>query len=298
STWYDKLPDDKKHWTKRAVYSIIRNGLKLSDYRFYPDIPGINDVPAEIRPFAWIARTLGFKGDLREIRTELQIAANTANENLSYQKKINLNRNLTDKEKITESLLPPEKTVMSENAMDLNFKQWALDNYQNEELRLTHRTNNWGSISSDGWEGELDINYQRDSRKIAIFGHPKDSIRAISKLFLNHSTLTENINGDKIPSEYGSEPTIEEMLTKTKYATDMKSYMDALDAHPTLNRDTRIDLMNANEMHKFITFIVHHEMGKDYFIEKFGLNNPYVDSVIFTGFNQAIDSYNGELGRL
>ena len=59
-----------------------------------------------------------------------------------------------------------------------------LDNYQNEELRLTHRTNNWGSISSDGWEGELDINYQKDSRKIAIFGHPKDSIRAISKLFL------------------------------------------------------------------------------------------------------------------
>jgi len=298
SSWYDKLPEDKKHWTKRAVYSVIRNGLKLSDYRFYPDIPGIDDVPAEIRPFAWIAKTLGFDGDIREIRTELQMAATTANNNLAYQKKINLNRDLSDAEKVTESLLPPEKTVMTENAMSLNFKQWALDNYQNQELRLTHRTNNWGSISSNGWEGELDINYKRDGRRIAIFAHPKDSIRAVAKLFLNHSILTENINGDKIPSEYGSEPTIEEILKKTKYATNMKSYMDALDAHPTLNRDTRINLMNNNQLHSLLKFIVQHEMGTDYYFEKFGKQNQYVNSVIFKGINDAINSYNGELGKL
>ena len=298
TSWYDKLPEDKQHWTKRAIYSVIRNGIKLSDYRFYPDIPGIDDVPAEIKPFAWIARTLGFDGDLREIRTELQMAANTANENLSYQKKINLNRDLSDAEKVTESLLPPEKTVMTENAMSLNFKQWALDNYQNQELRLTHRTNNWGSISSNGWEGELDINYQRDGRRVAIFAHPKDSIRAVAKLFLNHSILTENINGEKIPSEYGSEPTIEEMLTKTKYATNMKSYMDALDAHPTLNRDTKINLMNNNQLHSLLKFIVQHEMGKEYYFEKFGKKNQYVNSVIFQGINDAINSYNGELGKL
>ena len=294
SSWYDKLPEDKKHWTKRAVYSVIRNGLKLSDYRFYPDIPGIDDVPAEIRPFAWIAKTLGFDGDIREIRTELQMAATTANNNLSQQKKINLNRDLSDAEKVNESLLPPEKTVMSENAMSLNFKQWALDNYQNTDLRLTHRTNNWGAVSSAGWDGEIDLKYQRDSRKFAVFAHPKDSIRASVKSIINHSLLTQNINN--IDKRYGSEPTFNEIFEM--YAEDNTSYINALESKTNFDRNDTIDLMNVNQMHKLLKFIVQHEMGGEYFLEKFGQKNQYVNSVIFQGINDAINSYNGELGKL
>ena len=298
TSWYDMLPEDKKHWSKRAVYSIIRNGIKLSDFRFYPDVPGIDDVPAEVRPFAWVAKILGFDGDIREIRTDLQMAADVANKNLSYAKKINANRNLNDKEKLIESLMPPEKTVMTDNAMSLNFKHWVLENYQNEDLRLTHRTNNWTAISSAGWDGELNVKYQRDSRRVAVFAHPKNSIRAVAKLFLNHSILTENINGDKIPSEYGSEPTIEDILTKTKYATDMASYFRMLEDHPTLSKDTRIDLLNANQMHSLIKMIMKHEMGSDYYLETFGENNAFVDSTIFRGIKEAFNSYNGELGKL
>ena len=294
SSWYDKLPEDKKHWTKRAIYSVIRNGIQLSDYRFYPDIPGIDDVPAEIRPFAWIAKTLGFDGDLREIRTELQMAANTANENLSYQKKINLNRDLSDKEKVNESLLPPEKTVMSENAMSLNFKQWALDNYQNEELRVTHRTNNWTAVSSAGWDGEIPLNYIRGDRKFAVFAHPKDSIRASVKTIINHSTLTSNLN--IVDKRYGSEPTFEEIFNM--YAQNSKSYIDALESKTNYDRNDTVNIMNSNELHKLMKFIVQHEMGKDYFLEKFGQKNEYVNSVIFQGINEAINSYNGELGKL
>jgi len=294
SSWYDKLPEDKKHWSKRAVYSVIRNGLKLSDYRFYPDIPGINDVPAEIRPFAWIAKTLGFDGDLREIRTELQMAATTANNNLSYQKKINSNRDLSDAEKVNESLLPPEKTVMSENAMSLNFKQWALDNYQNQDLRLTHRTNNWTAVSSSDWDGEIPLNYKRDSRHFAVFAHPKDSIRASVKSIINHSTLTSSIN--KIDKRYGSEPTFDEIFKM--YAEDNTSYINALESKTNFDRDDTVDLMNVNQMHKLLKFIVQHEMGKEYFLEKFGQKNQYVNSVIFQGINDALNSYNGELGKL
>ena len=294
SSWYDKLPEDKKHWSKRAVYSVIRNGLKLSDYRFYPDIPGINDVPAEIRPFAWIAKTLGFDGDLREIRTELQMAATTANNNLSYQKKINSNRDLSDAEKVNESLLPPEKTVMSENAMNLNFKQWALDNYQNQDLRLTHRTNNWTAVSSSDWDGEIPLNYKRDSRHFAVFAHPKDSIRASVKSIINHSTLTSSIN--KIDKRYGSEPTFDEIFKM--YAEDNTSYINALESKTNFDRDDTVDLMNVNQMHKLLKFIVQHEMGKEYFLEKFGQKNQYVNSVIFQGINDALNSYNGELGKL
>lgn len=294
SSWYDKLPEDKKHWTKKAVYSVIRNGLKLSDYRFYPDIPGIDDVPAEIRPFAWIAKTLGFDGDLREIRTELQMAATTANNNLSYQKKINSNRDLSDAEKVNESLLPPEKTVMSENAMSLNFKQWALDNYQNQDLRLTHRTNNWTAVSSSDWDGEIPLNYKRDSRHFAVFAHPKNSIRASVKSIINHSTLTSSINN--IDKRYGSEPTFDEIFKM--YAEDNTSYINALESKTNFDRDDTVDLMNVNQMHKLLKFIVQHEMGKEYFLEKFGQKNQYVNSVIFQGINDALNSYNGELGKL
>ena len=294
TSWYDKLPEDKQHWTKRAIYSVIRNGIKLSDYRFYPDIPGIDDVPAEVRPFAWIAKTLGFDGDLREIRTELQMAATTANENLSYQKKINNNRDLSDAEKVTESLLPPEKTVMTENAMSLNFKQWALDNYQNEELRLTHRTNNWTAVSSSGWDGEIDLNYKRDSRHFAVFAHPKNSIRAAVKSILNHSTLTNAINN--IDKRYGSTPTYDEIFKM--YAEDNESYLRALESKTNFDRNDTVDIMNNNQLHSLLKFIVQHEMGREYYFEKFGKQNQYVNSVIFKGINEAINSYNGELGKL
>ena len=294
TSWYDKLPEDKQHWTKRAIYSVIRNGIKLSDYRFYPDIPGIDDVPAEVRPFAWIAKTLGFDGDLREIRTELQMAATTANENLSYQKKINNNRDLSDAEKVTESLLPPEKTVMTENAMSLNFKQWALDNYQNQELRLTHRTNNWTAVSSSGWDGEIDLNYKRDSRHFAVFAHPKDSIRAAVKSILNHSTLTNAINN--VDKRYGSTPTYDEIFKM--YAEDNESYLRALESKTNFDRNDTVDIMNNNQLHSLLKFIVQHEMGREYYFEKFGKQNQYVNSVIFKGINEAINSYNGELGKL
>ena len=38
STWFQNLPEDKKHWSKRAIHSVIRNGIKLSDFKYYPDI--------------------------------------------------------------------------------------------------------------------------------------------------------------------------------------------------------------------------------------------------------------------
>ena len=79
--------------------------------------------------------------------------------------------------------------------------------------------------------------YKEEGTKISILNNAID--------FYEPSHLQgflRNINGDKIPTEYGSEPTIEELLTKTKYATDMASYFRALDNHPTLNRDTKIEL--------------------------------------------------------
>lgn len=279
---------------KKFLYSIIRNGLSLSEFRFYPDIPGLNDQPAEIRPFAFVAKMMGYNGDFREISTDLATAAQIANNKLSMQKKINLNRNFSNLEKITEAQLPPEKTIMSNNVMELNHKNYALENYNNTELRLTHRTNNWGAVSSDNWDGELALNYQRDSRKFAVFAKPKDSIRAAVKTILNHSTLTASLN--EVDTRYSSEPPIKHILMM--YAEDSTSYLKSLEQHTNFKPDDTIDLMDSNQMYKLLKFITQHEMGFEYFNEKFGKNNPYVNSVIFTGFEEAINSYNGELGKL
>jgi len=293
--------DQKKNWTKRALHYIIRNGIKLGDFKWYPDIEvktkffGEKELLVdEVKPFAWIARMVGFDGDLREISSELQNAASIANENLSFQKKLRLNRDLSDTEKITESRLPPEKMTMREYDLSRTFKLWAMNNYQNEELRLTHRTNNWTAVSSDNWDGEIPLNYKRDSRHFAVFSHPKDSIRAAVKSILNHSILTANLN--TVDIRYGSEPTVEDILTM--YAEDTTSYLKSLNQHTNLEPTDTIDLMNNNELHNLMKFIIQHEMGIKYFIEKFGNNNPYVDSVIFKGINEAINSYNGELGKL
>lgn len=279
---------------KKILHSIIRNGLQLSDFRFYPDIPGINDQPKEIRPFAFLARQMGFEGEFRDIITELSVAAETANERLSLQKKIKMNRDFSNLEKLTESSLPPEKTIMSNNDMEISFKQYALDNYDNKNLKLTHRTNNWGAVSSDNWDGEIPLNYQNDSRKFAVFSKPKDSIRAAVKTILNHSMLTAALN--KVDTRYGSNPTLEQIFNM--YAKDSNSYLESLKQHTNFMPEDTIDLMDSNQMHKLLKFITQHEMGFKYFEEKFGNNNPYVNSVIFTGYEEAINSYNGELGKL
>ena len=294
STWYQKLPGDDANWTKRAIHSIIRNSISLSDYRFYPDIPGLDDQPKEVKPFAWIARMIGFDGDLREIQTELNLAANIAKENYTYQEEIDANRDLTNAEKVIEALMPPEKMIMNNNAMGLQFKHYALKNYNNSELRLTHRTNNWMAVSSADWDGELPLNYHRDSRHVAVFSHPKQSIRAAVKTILNHSSLT--VKANDVVKLYGSEPTIREILTM--YAKDTKSYLEALDRETNMDPDQTVNIMNANQMHQLIKFMIQHEMGFNYYEEKFGTTNAYVDSVIFTGFNEAIHSYNGQLGEL
>ena len=60
----------------------------------------------------------------------------------------------------------------------------------------------------------------------------------------------------------------------------------------------KIDLLNANQMYELLMFITKHEMGADYYKEHFGQNNMFVKSTIFRGISEAINSYNGELGKL
>ncbi len=291
---YKNLDKDKSLLAEKFIYGAMRMSTQLGDWRWYPDIPGLDDVPMEIRPFYFIAKALGHDGDLRELRTTFETMAAIKGESLSFVKKINMNRKINDTESAVEALFPPHKMPFTKNNMDLHFRTWVTENYKDESKALTHRTNNWGAVSSADWDGEMDIKYNRDSRKFAVFSHPKNSIRAAVKTIINHSSLTASLN--KIDTRYGDNPSIEEILTM--YAQDTSSYLRALDQHTSFEKTDKIDLMDSNQMHKLLKFIVKHEMGHEYYKENFGTSNAYVDNVIIQGYNEAIYSYNGELGKL
>ena len=291
---YKNLDKSKSQVVEKAIYGFARMSVGMGDWRWYPDIPGLDDMPMEIRPLAFIAKMAGFDGDLRELRTTFETMAAIKGESLSFVKKINMNRKINDTESAVEALFPPHKMPFTKNNMDLHFRTWVTENYKDESKALTHRTNNWGAVSSADWDGEMDIKYNRDSRKFAVFSHPKNSIRAAVKTIINHSSLTASLN--KIDTRYGDNPSIEEILTM--YAQDTSSYLRALDQHTSFEKTDKIDLMDSNQMHKLLKFIVKHEMGHEYYKENFGTSNAYVDNVIIQGYNEAIYSYNGELGKL
>ena len=288
---------------EKFIYGMMRNGVKLSDWRFYPDIKnefgpfGEGDVVItdELRPFYFLARMLGFDGDLREMRTNFQTMNAIANESKSFVKKINENRTITNMEKAVESMHPPHLLPHSKNNMELTFNTWVKENYQDQSLALTHKTNNWSAITSVGWDGEMDVNYYRDSRKFAVFAHPKNSIRASVKNIINHSTISTSAND--IKKLYGDTPTIQEILEKLPYATNLTAYYESLDKHTDWEKTTKIDLMDNNQMHKLMKFIMKHEMGFEYYNKTFGTSNSYVDAVIFEGIQEAIFSYDGQLNK-
>jgi len=304
----DSKKYNKNSWFKKTLHSIIRNGISLSDFRFHPSIDvktkffgETETLATDIRPFGWLAKVMGFKGDLREIESDLRIAHTKANNKLSLNEQIEKSQNLSDIEKVLEARYPPWELKKSNANAEVIFKHWVQNNYDKEideqgnKVPLTLRTNNWGALSSANWDGELDIKYQRDGRNVAVFTHPKQSIRAMTRLFLNHSSLTDGIKKIRktIQSEYSSTPTIEQILKGTKYSTNMASYMNALDNHPILNRDTQVDLLNKNQMIKLIYFMVQHEAGKDAFNSKY--NSDVALQIIGEGYSMGIRSYDGKL---
>ena len=291
---YKNLDKSKSEYAEKAIYGFARTAVGMGNWRWYPDMPIFTGVPWEIRPLAFMAKAVGFDGDLREMRTTFETMATIKNESLSFVKKINANRKIKDTESAVEALYPPHKMPYTKNNMDLHYKAWVTENYQDKSKALTHRTNNWGAVSSDNWNGEMDIKLNADSRKFAVFSHPKDSIRASVKTILNHSTLTAALN--KVDTRYGSNPTIEKILTM--YAKDSGSYLKSLEQNTNFMPEDTIDLMDSNQMHKLLKFIVKHEMGHEYYDNNFGTSNSYVDNVIIQGYKEAIYSYNGELGKL
>ena len=83
-----KIDKSKSQTVEKAIYGFARMSVGMGDWRWYPDIPGLDDMPMEIRPLAFIAKMAGFDGDLREMRTTFETMNAIKSESLSFVKKI------------------------------------------------------------------------------------------------------------------------------------------------------------------------------------------------------------------
>ena len=298
---YSKLPENDKHWTKKAIYAMMKGDKAISDFRFYPDLPFFDDSPVEVQPFNWLGWMLSlgnrdYSYDFRQDAATFKAMADIQNEKLSMKDKVMINTQLNNTEKMVQATNWPGKNKYHEAESAIAFKHFATSNYQNEELPLTFRTNNWFALSSANWNGEIDLGYTRGDRKFAVFSHPADSARAVIRTILNNSSLTYGINDVK--KVLGETPTVWDILSKIPYATDLDGYANALEKSKHFAKDTTIDLTDKNQMHKFLKFIMIHEMGgPKVFNTHIPINaQPIVDTYIMMGIEKGLASYEGKLG--
>ena len=293
---FGHLLDGNDGWqgfSKNVIYKTIKMGIEASDYKFYPDVPLLNDVPAEVKPFAFIFKTLGIDVDLKPYYAEGAKINNTINDTLSYDARIDANSKIIPKDKLIESVMPPHKMNYTEQNMSLKFRQHVYDNYQDTSLPLTFRTNNYMAVmkTDSAWVGEMtDVD---TGNQAAVFASPIDSIRAGMRVMINNSTLINN----NTTKRYGDEPTIGEILST--YAEDTDIYLEALEQKTEFSRDTTINFFNSTQVSKLIKFMIEHEMGSEAFNNYYPPENQlYLDAMILEGYDLGINSYGGKLGKV
>ncbi len=280
-------------WLQKFFYGTTKTMIEASDYRFYPDFPLINDVPAEVKPFGFIFKALGKDIDVESYYNEAAEINNEVNEIVSMDAQIQGNRNFNDKQKLIESRFPPHKASFTEENLQKSYMQHVYNNYQNKDLPLTFRTNNYMAVmkTDQTWDGEM--TNIKTGNQAAIFASPVDSIRAGVKVMINNSTLINN----KTTKRYGNNPTIEEILTV--YAENSEPYLNALEEKTNFTRDTAINFFDGNQLNQLIKFMIEHEMGSEAFYNYYPPENQLLlDKMIFEGYTRGINSYGGKLGKL
>jgi len=268
-------------------------GIEASDYKFYPDVPLLNDVPKEVKPFAFIFKTLGIDADLKPYYDEGIKINNEINDKLSLDARIQSNSKILPKEKLIESVFPPHKMKYTKANLGLKYKQFVYDNYQDTSLPLTFRTNNYMAVmkTDSAWVGEMtDVN---TGNQAAVFASPIDSIRAGVRVMINNSTLINN----NTTKRYGDEPTLGEILSV--YAVNSDIYLQALEEKTEMTRDTQVNFLDSTQMHKIVKFMIEHEMGSEAFNNYYSPSNQlFLDSMIMEGYELGINSYGGKLGKI
>ena len=208
---------------------------------------------------------------------------------------MNRNKLMSDKSKHLESLYPPHEQVHSKYQTGLMFQHFSSTNYNNTELALTHRTNNFLGLEKNTNDNSLDITAENNT---AVFAHPKDSIKAAIIKMVNMSSI---VPGDN--KVFGDTPTIEKLLTEFN-PKDKDLYLKALKNSKLIPEDI-VNFQDNNQMAAIIKFMSRVKMGTKSqpiqgdtsIFDNYYKGNIMVDIYINEGVTEAFNTYAGIIGK-
>ena len=295
-SFIDKYDLEPSNFIKRAIRGTMEMGASLGNWRYHPDWPGFDDVPADIRPFAFVLKALGKDYDLREIKTTMAKELDKRNKLISFDDKIQNNMDLSDTEKRLEMVNPPWETHNQKHLLQGTYKTFAKENYTKTELAGIGKNNYMGvhwineGLTGELWDGQMDLKVPNNT--LAVFNRPSDSFRAAVKIMINHSTLSNN----DVKKDYGYTPSVNEIINM--YAKDTKPYLDAAKKH-NFNLEQQVNFFDPNQMLNLMEFMMSVEVGSELMNKYYPIQNrEMLRMFMLEGYNNAIASYKGDLGKI
>ena len=285
-----------KFLLRKFAHSGEQGLINLANWSWMVDVPILDDVPNEVKPFKILFNLLGKDvPDLDNKMSEIAIHNKKQADMKSYVEKINDSKILDDKSKHLESLYPPHKQIHGSYRAGMMFQHFAHTNYNNTELALTHRTNNFLGLEKNNNDNSLDITAENNT---AVFAHPKDSIKAAIMKMVDMSSI---VPGDN--KVFGDTPTIEKLLTEFN-PKDKDLYLKALTKSKLIPQDI-VNFQDTNQMAAIIKFMTRVKMGTKSkpivgdtsIFDNYYKGNIMLDIYINEGVTEAFNTYAGIIGK-
>ena len=269
--------------------------ISLANWSWMMDLPLLNDVPNEVKPFKMLFNLLGKDvPDLDERMNEIAINNKKIADLKTYSDGINEDTILNDKSKALESIYPPHKQPHTSYQNGMMFGHYASTNYNNTSLPLTQRTNNLLGLEKTENDNSLDLVAENNT---AVFGHPKDSVKASVMKIISMSTI---VPGNK--KILNDEPTIEELLSSFN-AKDKNLYLNAL-KNTDILPETLVNFQDTNQISKIIKFMIKSKMNTSVapgetsaFDTYYPAGNLMIDIYINEGVSEAYETFAGKWGK-
>ena len=293
---FDTTEPTTKHLLRKFAYSGEQGLINLANWSWMVDVPLVDDVPNEIKPFKMLFNLLGKDvPDLDDKMSEIAIHNKKQADMMTYSEEINNSKVLSNKAQHLESLYPPHKQVHGSYRNGMMFAHYVNSNYNNTSLALTHRTNNFLGLEKNTNDNSLDITAENST---AVFAHPKDGIKAAIMKMVNMSSIVPG--KDKI---FGDTPTIEKLLTEFN-PKDKDLYLKALKDSNLIPEDI-VNFQDKNQMAAIIKFMSRVKMGTksqpiqgdSSIFDGYYKGNIMVDIYINEGVTEAFNTYAGIIGK-
>jgi hypothetical protein len=282
-----KWEEWRVHATGADVFStFLTFGEKAAD-------PSVKEVPYHMvigQIFNFLGKDVNIDDEMVKIRTN---EINHIN-NKKLIDKITETSSSTKLDTSIEALFAPNQMLHHNYNAHISFKNYATNNFTNDKLPLTLRTNNGLAVhrlpGDLKWEGEMDLKSttKDGSGFVSIFEHPKYSYRATMILFYNKSSLTGNFNHG-IEPKYGDNPSLHDLI-KNHAGENIEEYVAFIAKKTGIAGDYNINLHDPNIMIPILTAMTEWEMGVDKFNEHWG-TNPILKYYIKEGYDMAMDRF-------